>query len=484
MKMMISSATSDISKILEKVEIFDKNENENNVVFSKNEREILLKHISKVRPTNFFSKYKNLTPQKLFNKLNNDNVCKCLFCQNVARFISIFKGYGQTCSNKECTRKLFLKNNVETKNFHRQQYSEFVLNNLEFYKNVEFPFVDIYDNRIIKSLGSFKKRIFLKLFDRESKCIFCKQKIIINLFSKNPCICHSCNKGHLMKYYDDYKKFSEIDFKLYLLNLKLKKFSNSKLLELSRKYTFEQIKNLLYDHAIIFNNYFLQRPQVNSNFSFIFNKIYEPDMFNTCAHCGKKYIKYDKIIKDGKLQLIQTGATFSCSRKCYNKCISLYEQSDEYRKNLSNKLKKAIAEGRFTPNITNSWTHSKKFKIDNIKFRSSWEFLFYIIECKIKKNKLDYEKVRIPYIIDGNTRNYIVDFSNKTTLFEIKPNSCKTTEKNILKFDAALKYCKENNKSFRIIDENYFKLNYNDNVFSYIPDDLKDYCKKLWRCFE
>lgn len=54
MKMMTSSATSDISKILEKVEIFDKNENENNVVFSKNEREILLKHISKVRPTNFF----------------------------------------------------------------------------------------------------------------------------------------------------------------------------------------------------------------------------------------------------------------------------------------------------------------------------------------------------------------------------------------------------------------------------------------------
>lgn len=106
------------------------------------------------------------------------------------------------------------------------------------------------------------------------------------------------------------------------------------------------------------------------------------------------------------------------------------------------------------------------------------------MSVKIKKNNLDYEKVRIPYIIDGNTRNYIVDFSNKTTLFEIMPNSCKTTEKNILKFDAALKYCKENNKSFRIIDENYFKLNYNDNVFSYIPDDLKDYCKRLWRCFE
>lgn len=198
----------------------------------------------------------------MFNKLNNDKVCKCLFCQNTARFISIFKGYGQTCSSKECTRKLFLKNNIETKNLHRQQYSEFVLNNLEFYKNVDFPFKDIYDNKIIKSLGSFKKRIFLKLFDRESKCIFCKRKITINLFSKNTCICHSCNKGHLMKYYDDYKKFSEIDFKLYLLNLKLKKFSNSKLLELSRKYTFEQIKNLLYDRAIIFNNYFLQRPKL------------------------------------------------------------------------------------------------------------------------------------------------------------------------------------------------------------------------------
>lgn len=54
MKTMISSATSDISKILEKVEIFDKCGNENNVAFSKNERETLLKYISKVRPTNFF----------------------------------------------------------------------------------------------------------------------------------------------------------------------------------------------------------------------------------------------------------------------------------------------------------------------------------------------------------------------------------------------------------------------------------------------
>ena len=54
MKTMISSATSDISGILEKVEIFDKCENESNVVFSKNEREILLRHISKVRPSNFF----------------------------------------------------------------------------------------------------------------------------------------------------------------------------------------------------------------------------------------------------------------------------------------------------------------------------------------------------------------------------------------------------------------------------------------------
>ena len=75
----------------------------------------------------------------MFNKLNNDKVCKCLFCQNTARFISFLKGYGQTCSSEECMRKLFLKNNVELKNLHRQKYSEFVLNNLEFYKNVEFP---------------------------------------------------------------------------------------------------------------------------------------------------------------------------------------------------------------------------------------------------------------------------------------------------------------------------------------------------------
>lgn len=485
---MISSATSDISKILEKIEILDKCENDIEMYFQKDERETLIKHISKVRPANFFRKYNNVTPQKLFNKLNNNKVCKCEYCQNTARFISFFKGYARTCSSKECVKKLFLKCNVETKMSNRQKYTEFVLNNLEFYKNVQFPFKDIYDNRVIKSRAQFNNNVFSKQFEkqfeRETECIFCKRKIIINELSESPHICHSCNKGHRMKYYDDYKKFSGIDFKLYKLNLKLKKFSNSELLELSRKYTFKQIKDLFYDHAIIFNNYLLQRCQLNHNYSFIYNKIYEPDMINTCACCGKKYIKYDKIIKDGKPQLIRKAAEFTCSLECYYKCFQLYERSDEYRKNLSNKLKKAIAEGRFTPNVTNSWTHSRKFKIDNVKFRSSWEFLFYIIECKIKKNELDYENVRIPYIIDGHKRNYIVDFSNENTLFEIKPKSCKTKESNILKFDAAIKYCKENNKSFRIIDENYFKLNYNNNVFSYIPDDLKDYCKKLWKCFE
>ncbi|MFW6046872.1 MAG: hypothetical protein ACOCP4_03685 [Candidatus Woesearchaeota archaeon] len=62
---------------------------------------------------------------------------------------------------------------------------------------------------------------------------------------------------------------------------------------------------------------------------------------------------------------------------------------------------------------------------DNIKFRSSWEILFYEI-MKQNNIKVEYEKLIIPYYdrTKKSKRNYIIDFidKNNKVLYEIKPN--------------------------------------------------------------
>jgi len=136
------------------------------------------------------------------------------------------------------------------------------------------------------------------------------------------------------------------------------------------------------------------------------------------------------------------------------------KHSIDHKNHLSKVIKEKIKNGEFTPNITNSWANSKTFLQIGDRgyyFRSSWEAIFWL-----KNQTFKFEKLRIPYIDAKNKkRNYLVDFidDNNKIIYEIKPKSEKEKSNNMLKFDVATKWAKENDYQFQIITEDWFKEN-------------------------
>jgi hypothetical protein len=192
------------------------------------------------------------------------------------------------------------------------------------------------------------------------------------------------------------------------------------------------------------------------------------------------------------------GYSKFCSKKCLYKWRSnnmmgsnnnIHKLSPialkEMGKKNSKHIKEKIANGTWTPNVTNSWCYSKiKVKLlrngvnEIIKCRSSWEAFF-----QLKNPNCLYEKIRIPYFYKNNFHNYIIDFvdiDNKI-IYEIKPNSEKLKERNKIKFKAAQKWAHNNNFSFIIIDNDWLKENYDDNLLIGQIDEVK--LKKLLKQF-
>lgn len=153
------------------------------------------------------------------------------------------------------------------------------------------------------------------------------------------------------------------------------------------------------------------------------------------------------------------------------------ERQLEIGKENSIRLKRMISDGTFTPCVTNSWAKSRCIvqimrddKSIQVKCRSSWDAYF-----QIKHPKLKYEKIRIPYTYKGIISNYIVDFVDdvKKCIYEIKPDSFRETEKNITKFNAAKQWCNENDYTFILIGNEWFKDNYNESILIGQPDEHK-----------
>jgi hypothetical protein len=125
------------------------------------------------------------------------------------------------------------------------------------------------------------------------------------------------------------------------------------------------------------------------------------------------------------------------------------------------RLKRMIAEGTFTPCVTNTWAKSRcivNIGRDNINYqincRSSWDAFF-----QIKNPNALYEKLRIPYIHNGVLSNYIIDFIDEDLkiLYEIKPDGFRESDRNISKFNAAMSWANLNRYQFIIIGNTWFK---------------------------
>jgi hypothetical protein len=127
-------------------------------------------------------------------------------------------------------------------------------------------------------------------------------------------------------------------------------------------------------------------------------------------------------------------------------------------------MKKKIASGEFTPNITNSWTNwDAIIHLDNgvsKKFRSSWEACFWY-----SNQNLEYETMRIPYLSEiFEPHVYIADFfdASSNTVYELKPKQFWFTQNK--KMQEVINYCLKNNINFVWINEY--------NIMKYIKKDI------------
>jgi hypothetical protein len=125
--------------------------------------------------------------------------------------------------------------------------------------------------------------------------------------------------------------------------------------------------------------------------------------------------------------------------------------SQENKIRASNRMKRAILDGSFTPNTNNRNTHWQS-TCDGKSFRSSWEALYQSID-----NDAEYETLRITYTHNDTDCIYIVDFVNHITkhAIEVKPKKMHNDKKTRAKIDALGGWCEENNYTMILADEEF-----------------------------
>lgn len=193
---------------------------------------------------------------------------------------------------------------------------------------------------------------------------------------------------------------------------------------------------------------------------------------------------------ENKFKTFSSGYHRFCSKKCLYSWRSdnmmgeknnIHKASPETLKEMGRKnsirMKESISNGTFSPNATNSWARSRCIvnikrnnELINIKCRSSWDAFF-----QLKNQNLYYEKIRIPYFLNGIFHNYIVDFvdiENKI-IYEIKPEGLTDNEINQIKFKSAYDWCSTNGYTFKIISNDWFIDNYDESLLIGQPDEDK-----------
>jgi hypothetical protein len=162
----------------------------------------------------------------------------------------------------------------------------------------------------------------------------------------------------------------------------------------------------------------------------------------------------------GKEVAAKVGAANSVNMKTYLQTEAGKESLKIRGEKISAIMKRKIADGTYTPKITNSFTHWNAIidtGLEIKKFRSSWEACIWY-----SNQGWQYEKIRIKYIGDDLKEHvYIVDFFDpiNNILYEIKPSG--NIKDSLNKIRAAVDYCDVNKMKFVLISEkdllNYIK---------------------------
>lgn len=159
---------------------------------------------------------------------------------------------------------------------------------------------------------------------------------------------------------------------------------------------------------------------------------------------------------EGKLWHKEHGKENSQKLKKYFKTPTGKAQLREVAKLRSDLMKEKILNGKFTPNITNSFTHwNAEVEYDGKikKFRSSWEACVWI-----SNPHLQYETIRIPLDSGGCVITDFIDVEDRI-IYEIKPSTFWMRQQE--KMDTIINYSINNNFKFIWINERNI-LNYVD----------------------
>lgn len=179
----------------------------------RNPLEFSLEEIEKFKVSNIIKYYNFKNAEDFYLQYYKTEAPKCLYCDNKAKFKSFKEGYFYSCDyNKHKNELSFLS--LENKRKNQKIYQEFVKNNLNFYKNITFPFIDIYDNKEVKSLYRFKIKYgdnAEKIFLDEQICECCKKKFHYKKL-KNQIFCKDCKNfiKHNPQFSKYYQKISKI----------------------------------------------------------------------------------------------------------------------------------------------------------------------------------------------------------------------------------------------------------------------------------
>jgi hypothetical protein len=417
---------------------------------------------------NISEKFQNLKKRSIINILRNKyngnmqeaylkelnlKPQKCIYCNNNAVFLSIFKGYRKTCKNHECSKKLVSDTNKNlSKSRIIKEYVKLKCNicNKDFYvRNVKGQTNRyICDHKKCKSYNKYLLKETYKISNFITNDIYFLNKITYDLMCK----------------FNDIKRVKRILYKN-LLDNDIKNFKNIINNNIIISWFFKMPFNkddyfLLPDNLIyIYKNYKYKSAllkKIYGNNLLKFYKTYYKERVKKCVICNKEFI-YDLFKLNKKCEI-------TCSLKCYYKNFKHYV-TDERKVKQSITMKKLILNGKFTPNVFNSNTRKNiELKTPNniIKFRSSWEVIFYVMYDN--SINLKYEKLRIPYTINKNNRIYIVDFIDEENniVYEIKPFSKIKNKINIQKNKSLKNWCINNKYNFKYIDEFYlYRFNYN-----------------------
>ena len=393
------------------------------------------------------NKYDNMEIAYLSETKNVEKLC--LYCNKKSEFISIFKGYKNICSSDGCKKKYFIdrnldarkkiselnkvfltcsaceKNKVFVQNTTKNKNKSCICDSIFCKKNKDRPF--LLEKHIISDfnygdLSYMNNLIYLLMSEYENrnkvKRILYKNLLIAGIEDFSKYLKHQTITGLLCKNFDP-KNFEKTKDELYFID------QNS-------RYKEDILKSIYKENL---ENYI---------------KKYYPEKFKKCSICKKEY-RISNVFS-----VMKKKSDYTCSIECYRKNFKFYMTEDRKKKQ-SKSIKNKIENGLFTPNVFNSITRKNiELKNENfsIKFRSSWELLFYVMNPGYK-----YEELRIPYLYNSNQKIYLVDFICKESrkVVEIKPSSKNNDPKNKAKIESLNKWCKLNNYKMSLVGENDLK---------------------------